>query len=70
MRNGQQRLRDVLLQVRCLMAAEKPARLCRTPEECFQAGWDDAADHPPLTPAQIANLTALWRPYLRRDDAA
>lgn len=51
------------------MAAAK-RRLCRTPEECFQAGWDDGADDPPLTDAQIARLTVLWRPYLRRDAAA
>jgi hypothetical protein len=50
--------------------AQRPARLCRTPEECYQAGWDDAADMPPLTPSQIAKLTALWRPYIRRNDAA
>jgi hypothetical protein len=51
------------------MAAETPRRICRTPAEAFQAGWDDAADDPPLSPAQIARLTALWRPYLRRDAA-
>jgi len=48
----------------------KPARLCRTPEECFQAGWDDAADCPPLTATQIEKLAVLWRPYIRRDSAA
>lgn len=52
------------------MATEKPARLCRTPEECWQAGWDDGANDPPLTPSQIARLTVLLRPYLRRRDNA
>lgn len=51
-------------------ATPKPERLCRTPEECWQAGWDDAADMPPLTPTQIAKLTVLLRPYLRRQDDA
>ena len=47
----------------------RPERLCRTPEECYQAGWDDAADMRPLTPTQIAKLVALWRPYIRQHDA-
>lgn len=49
--------------------AQKPARLCRTAEECWQAGWDDAADMPPLTHTQVARLTVLLRPYLRRQPA-
>lgn len=52
------------------MAAETPRRICRTPEEAFQAGWDDGANDPPLTRAQIDRLAPLWRPYLCHDDAA
>jgi hypothetical protein len=47
-------------------AAVKPRRLCRTPEEAFAAGWEDGANDPPLTDAQIAKLAVLLRPYLRR----
>lgn len=50
--------------------AATPPRLCRTSEECFQAGWDDAADMPPLTPSQVARLTTLWRPQIDRNTAA
>lgn len=46
-------------------------RICRTPEECFEAGWqacEDRGDR--LTPAKAAQLAAIVRPYLRRDDTA
>lgn len=49
------------------MATQKrPRRICRTPEEAWQAGWEDAgaADLPPLTQAQIDKLVPLLRPYL------
>ena len=46
--------------------SEKPRRLCRTPEESFQAGWDDGADEPPLTNEQILRLAALLGPYIRQ----
>lgn len=51
---------------------QRPPRLCRTPEEAWQAGWDDGADDPPMTDTQIAKLAVLLRPYLRqpRDPAA
>ncbi len=42
----------------------KPARLCRTPQEIAQAGWDDGADDPPLTDAQVTRLAALLAPYI------
>lgn len=43
---------------------EPKPKVCRTADEAFQAGWDAAANHPPLTPAQITRLVALHRPYL------
>lgn len=46
-----------------------PRRICRTPEESFQAGWDDGAHDRPLSPAEIAYLATLWRPYFRRNAA-
>lgn len=45
-------------------------RLCRTPEEAYQAGLEDAKNDPPLTQAQIDYIARLWRPYIRRIDAA
>lgn len=45
-------------------------RICRTPEEAFQAGWDDSCDHGAdpgdcsvcgLTDAEIARLVPLLR---------
>lgn len=41
-------------------------RFCRTPDEAFQAGWDEAAaaDLPPLTQSQIERLVAIHKPYL------
>lgn len=47
------------------MATEQPRRrICRTPEEAWQAGWDDGADDPPMTQAQIDLLAPLWRLHL------
>lgn len=43
----------------------KPARLCRTPEECFQAGIEDGAGDPPLTPEQRTRIAALLGPTIR-----
>lgn len=45
------------------------ARICRTPQEAFAAGWDDGANDPPLTDEQITRLVALHSPYLRPKDA-
>lgn len=44
--------------------------ICRTPEESFQAGWDDGADDPPLTQQQVDYLVALNSPYLRPNEEA
>lgn len=38
--------------------------ICRTPEECFAAGWEDGADDAPLTQQEIERLVALHAPYL------
>lgn len=46
------------------------SRICRTAEECFQAGWDDAADAPPLTDVQRTRLAVLLGPYIRASIAA
>lgn len=48
-------------------APQRPAkpRICRTREEAFAAGWEDGATDRPLSPAEIARLAALWRPYYR-----
>jgi hypothetical protein len=43
-----------------------PRRICRTAQECFQAGWDDGANDPPLTPAQVTRLAALLGPSIRQ----
>lgn len=48
----------------------KPARLCRTPQECFQAGWEDGKNDPPLTPSQRTRIAALLGPSIRRSVAA
>jgi hypothetical protein len=54
------------------MAAKQPKRrICRTPDEAWQAGWEDGADDPPMTQAQIDRLVHLLRPYLiNREQAA
>lgn len=49
---------------RAMSGMNKP-RFCRTPEESFQAGWEDGANLPPLTPAQVTYLAALLGPYIR-----
>ena len=41
-----------------------------TPEECFQAGWDDGADDKPLTREEIERLVSLHSPYLRPEAKA
>jgi hypothetical protein len=45
--------------------AKPTRRICRTPEEAFQAGWEAGADYPPLTPAQVAKVAALLGPSIR-----
>lgn len=44
--------------------------ICRTPEECLAAGWDDGADDAPLTQQEIERLAALHSPYLRPEAEA
>ncbi len=51
-------------------APSRGPRFCRTPEESFQAGWDDGADDPPLTDAQRTQLAALLGPYWRPAEGA
>jgi hypothetical protein len=54
-------------------AVKSPARptgMCRTPQDCWDAGWRDGADDPPMTSQQIAKLALLWRLHLRRPDEA
>jgi hypothetical protein len=47
------------------MAGPKPTRrLCRTRDEAFAAGWDDAQNDRPLAVGEAARLAALLRPYL------
>lgn len=46
-----------------MSAQQRPRRLCRTPDEAFQAGWEDGAHDPPMTPEQQRRLVALLRPY-------
>ena len=46
------------------------ARICRTPEECFTAGWEDGADDEPLTPQEIERLVVLHAPYLHTEAEA
>lgn len=38
--------------------------LCRTPEDCYDAGWEDGAYDEPLTQQEIERLAALHSPYL------
>lgn len=48
------------------MAEQQPKRrICRTLEETWQAGWEDGADDPPMTQAQIDLLAPLWRLHLQ-----
>lgn len=48
------------------MAAEKPKRrICRTPEEAFQAGWEDGERlGERMPPHLIDRMIALHRPYV------
>ena len=49
-------------------------KVCRTPEEAFEAGWNSPCEHDiadptkcprcRLTPAEIGRLAALHRPYV------
>jgi hypothetical protein len=49
--------------------------ICRTPEEAWQAGWDEPCEHGVpdpvdcehcrLTPEEAVRLAALHRPYLQ-----
>lgn len=43
--------------------------ICRTPEDCFRAGWEDGADDKPLTQEEIEHLAVLHGPHLRRVEA-
>lgn len=55
-------------------------RICRTPEDAWQAGWDAPCEHGiaditqcpacRLTPAEIGRIAILLRPYMRPADAA
>lgn len=42
-----------------------PRRLCRTPDEIFQAGWDDGAQDAPLSPSERTRIAALLAPHIR-----
>ena len=44
--------------------------ICLTPEDCFQAGWDDGADDKPLTRQEIEQLAVLHSPHLRAEAEA
>lgn len=47
------------------MAPKPPTRrLCRTRDEAFAAGWDDAQNDRPLTAGEAARIAVLLRPYL------
>lgn len=37
---------------------------CRTVDQAFAAGWDDAADDAPLTDSEITTLVALHSHHL------
>lgn len=39
-------------------------RICRTVDESWEAGVQDAKNHRPLSPAEITRIAALLRPYL------
>lgn len=40
---------------------------CRTVDQAFAAGWNDAEDDAPLTTSEVAALVALHARYLNRD---
>lgn len=44
--------------------------ICRTPEECLQAGREATVNFPPLTEAQVTRVAALLGPYIRASIAA
>lgn len=51
--------------------ATETRRVLRTEQEIFEAGWracEERGDK--LTPAKAAQLAAIVRPHLRRDDTA
>lgn len=48
-----------------LRPKSKAVRICRTPEEAFRAGWQDAEQDPPLTEQQVYRLAALLTPHIR-----
>lgn len=44
---------------------DKPRRVCRTPEECFQAGYADGVARSERMPAQLVDrMVALLGPHL------
>lgn len=45
-------------------------RICRTPQEAFDQGWQDAERDPPLTPEQRTRLAVLLAPYVRLTEEA
>ncbi|MQY04135.1 hypothetical protein [Actinomadura macrotermitis] len=54
----------------CSTPDEPTRRICRTPEDAFQAGIEDAKYDRPLSSAEIARLVALLRPYLGSETRA
>jgi len=48
---------------------ERPARLCRTAAECFQAGWDDGVNDEPTTQAERDRLVQLLGTSMRQRKA-
>lgn len=46
------------------LSPQRKPRICRTVDEAFAAGWADAKDDRPLSPAEITRAAALLRPYL------
>ncbi|MGH3095123.1 MAG: hypothetical protein ACRDMV_03885 [Streptosporangiales bacterium] len=44
--------------------------LCRTNEECFNAGWADGEDDEPMTQQEIERMLALHGRYLRPEEVA
>lgn len=54
------------------MATKTKRRICRTPEECWEAGQEIGRKAPPLSQEQIDKLAPLWRIYLAlpRENAA
>lgn len=39
--------------------------ICRTPEDAFEAGWEQAAELPPLTDELVDRLASLLGPAYR-----